>query len=397
MNDAAFEAWVESAKAARIEDVAATVLNLKVPARGELQTACPNCGGSDRFSINAAKGVWNCRGAKGGHDAIGMIMHARDCDFLAACELITGEAPPKRESTFKPRDPQIDREKREERKDEDRARAAQEAAERERQANRAEALFGQAQPIEGTLAERYYERRGIYLGAFSTADLGFVPALAYRGFPDPDAEEETHLGDFPCILAAARDDRCVIRGVHRTYLDSEGRKLRPPGDANRNHAKKGTFRMGGASIMLQPPADGVFAIGEGVETCLSWLALAQRGEFGDEYVASGVAAAYSLGNLCGSATGSIPHPNPPRGRKNATIFNGDPDMESQAVWIPEGVRRVVILGDGDSDPSETRARLQTGAARFRRLGFEVLIHMAGPGPIDWNDALLSTMAEQKAA
>lgn len=396
MNDPAFEAWIESAKAVRIEDVASTVLNLKVPARGELQTACPNCGGTDRFAVSAAKGVWNCRGAKGGHDAIGMVMHARDCDFIAACELITGEAPPKRESTFRPRDPQADRERREERKEQDRARAAQEAAERQRQLSRAEALFGQAQPIEGTLAERYCTRRGIYLGAFSTADLGFIPALAYRGFADAEADADTHLGDFPCIVAAARDASGVICGVHRTYLNSEGGKLRPPGDANRNFAKKGTFRMGGASIMLQPPADGVFAIGEGIETCLSWLALAQRGEFGDEYVAAGAAAAYSLGNLCGSATGSKPHPNPPRGRKNATIFNGEPDMASQAIWIPEGVRRVVILGDGDSDPSETRARLQTGAERFRRLGFEVLVHMAGPGPIDWNDALLSTL-EQKAA
>ncbi|CAJ0885350.1 hypothetical protein AMST5_03607 [freshwater sediment metagenome] len=118
------------------------------------------------------------------------------------------------------------------------------------------------------------------------------------------------------------------------------------------------------------------------------------------YVGAGVAAAYSLGNLCGSSTGSVPHPNPPRGRRNATIPNGDPDMQSLALSIPEGVKRLILLGDGDVDSDgefkrETVAKLSTGKARFQRLGFEVNFCLADKGG-DFNDMLLARIKRAAA-
>jgi hypothetical protein len=79
---------------------------------------------------------------------------------------------------------------------------------------------------------------------------------------------------------------------------------------------------------------------------------------------------------------------PPRGHANATIPNGDPDMASGAMWVPAGVKRLILIGDGDSDPATTRAMLATGAERLTRLGLEVLVHFAPDGS-DKIDVLLS--------
>ncbi len=402
MSDDAMEQWIADAKAARIEEIAQSVLSLKMPKRGELQGPCPNCGGTDRFSISPAKQVFNCRGAGGGN-VVDMVMHARGCDFLAACELINGAPPPRGESRAAEPDPAIQRERKEERRDAEIAREREDSAKLLDHIERATSLFEKGGPIEGTIVQDYLERRGIDFAHFQDADLRFIPNLSYRGFANPPGardengdelpDEDVELGHFHCMVAAARDARGRITGVHRTYIDpSAPIKLRPPGDRTRNKAKKGTFAMGGGLIMLHPPTD-LLAIGEGIETSLAWLEMARIGEFGDDFAHAGVAAAYSLGNLCGKATGTIPHPNPPRGRRNATLPNDDPDLSSPAIWIPEGVTRLVLLGDGDSEPAWTRAMLRLGGERFKRLGFDVFVHFA-PDGMDFNDLLL---AMRKAA
>jgi hypothetical protein len=68
-------------------------------------------------------------------------------------------------------------------------------------------------------------------------------------------------------------------------------------------------------------------------------------------------------------------------------------MGSKAVWIPQGVRRVLLLGDADSDTVATVALLKTGAERLTRLGFEAFIHIPPQGE-DWNTVL---QARGKAA
>ena len=55
----------------------------------------PVCGGDDRFAINTAKGVWNCRQCGVGGDVIKLVQHLDGVDFIAACTTLTGEPPPK--------------------------------------------------------------------------------------------------------------------------------------------------------------------------------------------------------------------------------------------------------------------------------------------------------------
>lgn len=70
---------------------AAQLLGLKAPRVGEYIGPCPACGGRDRFSVNARKGAWNCRGARGGRDAISLVEHVLAVDFRGAVEFLTGE------------------------------------------------------------------------------------------------------------------------------------------------------------------------------------------------------------------------------------------------------------------------------------------------------------------
>jgi hypothetical protein len=51
---------------------------------------CPGCGGTDRFSVNPEKRIFNCRRGGGG-DTIAMVRHVRGVDFIEAIEFITGE------------------------------------------------------------------------------------------------------------------------------------------------------------------------------------------------------------------------------------------------------------------------------------------------------------------
>lgn len=398
--DPAFEEWVDKARSMKIEEVA-SILGIRMPARGEYAGPCPNCGGTDRFSINPRKQVFNCRGAGSGGagDAIQMVMHCQGLEFVPACEFINNEPPPQRDSTVKERDPAIERERKEERRDESAMKEKQELSELAKTIQRVTGFFNSGVPIEGYVPVDYFEGRGIDHWIMDPGELRFLKRCEYRGFQDRDAEEQIVLGEFPCILAACRNAAGEIQAVHRTYLDArQPIKLKPPGDKFRNKAKKIVGRAGGSLIMLKRPEHGVFAVAEGIESAASWLQMARLGVFGDEYAAAGVGAAYSLGNLCGTATGSVPHPRNPK----ATIANGEPDMSSAAMWIPQGVKRLVLIGDGDSEPAATRAMLKTGAERCRRLGVETFVHIAPSDPTDWktkgmdfNDVLLAWIAHQK--
>jgi hypothetical protein len=390
-DDPQFQDWIDRAKATDIRSAAERLgARLKKAGAAEYQGPCPKCGGDDRFSINTDKGVFNCRGTEGG-GVVAMAIHVLDCNFVAACEFLTNEAPPDSASEYRAPDPEIVRERKEERKDEAADRKKEELSALEKSIHAATVLFERGVPIFGTLVEDYLERRGIVADEEIAADLRMIPHLEYWGFPAPDADgvedfnSQVLLGEFHCMIAAARNAEGKIQGVHRTYLAPDGSKLRPPGDRRRNKAKKGTFRMGGALIRLfsgDAPGEAM-AVAEGIESALAWRALARTGMFGEGWAECPVAAAYSLGNLCGSSAGAIPHPRDSR----KTLPGAEPNMASMAAPIPAGVKTLLLLGDADSDPAMTRALLRVGAERYRRLGLEVFIHMASDG-MDFDDVLL---------
>ena len=172
-------------------------------------------------------------------------------------------------------------------------------------------------------------------------------------------------------------------GVHRTYLDpAEPRKLVPPGDATRNRPKKILGEHRGGAIALSAPAARM-AYGEGIETTLSWSALGGAGR-----EPCGISSLVSLGNMSGSATGSLPHPTKTgNDGKPRAIPNGEPDPERPGFVPGPEVRVAILIGDGDSDGPSTCMRLLTAARRFRVGGRVVSVSMA-PAGLDFNDVLL---------
>ena len=64
------------------------------PGRAERCGPCPVCGGTDRFSINVNKQVWNCRGCSTGGDVIDLVRHLDGLSFNEAVSLLTGHTPP---------------------------------------------------------------------------------------------------------------------------------------------------------------------------------------------------------------------------------------------------------------------------------------------------------------
>lgn len=375
MNTPEFEAWCDQARSADILEIATEMGAVLKRSAGEYVGPCPRCNGTDRFAVKPSEQVFNCRGAMGG-DVIAMVMHVREVEFLAACEIIVGHPAPRRESQARLIDPEVARERRDERRDAELGRFEAEQHKLERAADRAARIFNSSAPIPGTLAEAYLRRRGIVPPPALLIDIRFAAGLEYRGYADEGATEETPLGSFPCMVAAIRNQAGEIVGLHRTYLDpNEPLKLRLPGNPRQNKAKKSFGTVKGGAIRLGAVMP-IVAIGEGIETCLSWF---QLGMGPDEV---GLMSAVSLGNLAGAATGSIRHPS---GR--GTIPNGIPDIEKPGIILPPEVEEVILLGDGDSDRHATHASLLVAARRFRDQGRTVSIQYV-QSKADFNDALI---------
>lgn len=371
MGDPAFEDWKQRAADVDLLSAASIVgARLKPAGGGEYVGPCPECGGTDRFSINVNKRKWNCRGSKGGVDAIGMVTHAGNMIFMQACEALTGEPPPNAKSD--PIDPEVARERAQERRAEAARREREEQQAREKKALRAADVFEMRKPILRTHADYYLRGRGILLLPHQAIDLGFIPLLQYRGFRDADAEENEVLGEFPCMVAAIRTADLRLIGVHRTYLDlKEPKKLKPPGDTKRNKAKK-VFGLEKTGFIRLGEIGEFVAMGEGIETTLGWSLLPCAPE--------GVTlmAGVSLGNISGGALETVPHPN----ISGRYIQNGEPDPAKPGVILPPQVKRLRLLGDGDSDPPTTTAHLLTAVNRYSGQGVEVTAHVA-PSKKDW--------------
>jgi hypothetical protein len=89
-----YEEWVQRARDVSIE---AEILRrgIQLKRQGvERVGPCPRCGGTDRFSINTVKGVFNCRGCAHGGDVIELVEWLDDCQFQDAVETLTHEAKP---------------------------------------------------------------------------------------------------------------------------------------------------------------------------------------------------------------------------------------------------------------------------------------------------------------
>jgi putative DNA primase/helicase len=129
-------------------------------------------------------------------------------------------------------------------------------------------IWRDARPITETPAERYLRNRGI------SGEL--PPTLRYH----PGLKHTDTGLVLPCMVAAVQGPDRAISGLHRTFLTSNGRDK-----ALVSHPKKMLGKVGGGAVRLAR-AEAELAVGEGIETCLSfqramniptWAALSTSG------------------------------------------------------------------------------------------------------------------------
>ena len=334
--------------------------------------ACPICGGTDRFSINTRKGLFQCRicqTAGGAGDGLALVQFVRSCDFKTAIDWLCGP-----DEGLTP---------------EERARRAKVAAENaDRKAKLAEAFrvkaLREARDIwqsgvaaEGSLVRDYLALRGItadLLGQMPIS-LRFHPSLPYMvQHPQTDAWIEAHRG--PAMLAAIQGADLRFCGVHRTWFDPAA----PLGKIVITHPVSGDV-MGrkkiygskkGGVIRLSAGQSDTLVMGEGIETTLS-------ARVSGAYPQAMFWAGVDLGNMAGR-----------RQSGPGLKYAGLPAMDDAEAFVPPpGVTRLIYIQDGDSDPRETRAKLEAGLRRamVKRPGLRGQI-AAAPVGFDLNDVLL---------
>jgi hypothetical protein len=224
---------IERAHAVRTEDEIAR-RGIRLVGRNERIGPCPVCGGTDRFSINTKKSVWNCRGCARGGDVISLVQHVDGCSFADAVTTLIGEAP--RSSIRRPV-------------------ASKPIPEN---GDRAGWLWSQRKPVtETTPPARYLRKRG-YTGVIPKT-IGYLPAqgicrpamIACFGLA-PEVE--------PGVIEAPK----IITGVHLTHLTADGDK------ADVEPVKITVGSSMGQPIVIAPPNDLLgMAITEGIEDGLT--------------------------------------------------------------------------------------------------------------------------------
>lgn len=206
------------------------------------------------------------------------------------------------------------------------AKVAKPDADEVRRIARARAIYAAAGPIDGA-AEAYLISRG----------LRPVPAwtrLRTAVLRHPDA------GEHPAIVAPVTGAGGALKGIQRTFLTPDGRKL-PVRDP-----KLSLGRVGGGAIRLAEPAVEL-VLCEGLEDGLS---LAQ------ELASASVWAAPGAGMLA-------------------------------AMCLPPIVSSVVVAADNDAAGEQAAWR---AAERFASEGRQVRIMRPDPAYKDWNDQLRGT-------
>lgn len=337
-----------------------------VRAGREMVGPCPQCGGRDRFSINLAKRVFNCRRCGGTGGNIDLVMFAQGIDFPAALTWLCGSAEGVSDAERAERARRAAENKR---RNEERA-----AKERAQAVASARHIWEAGRNAQGSPVQEYLALRGITPDLYPRLPicLRYHPDLSYTVPVDRDWIE-VHRG--PAMLAAMQGPDGRFRGVHRTWFDLDQPKgkalIRHPVSGEPVKTKKTLGSVKGNAIRLTPPS-AVMVMGEGIETTLS--ALVADGFDGASYWAG-----VSLGNMAGQRKLGV-------GLKYA----GLPDLgDAEAFVPPPGVERLIYVMDGDSEPRSTRAQLEAGLRRamLLRPGLRGQIVHAGQG-VDLNDVLM---------
>ena len=203
---------------------------------------CPVCGGTDRFSINVQKQVWNCRGCRLGGDVIALVKHLDRTDFVAAVQILAGEPTSSREArTVVP------------------AGSAAVEDHEHKQHRKAAWLWSQRKPLAGSIAEAYLRKaRGIACALPPT--LAFLPPARPGHHPALIAAYGVPQEREPGLLAEPRQ----VNAVHLTLLKPDG-----SGKADVKGNKISIGSHASLPIVLAPRNDRGLAVAEGIEDALS--------------------------------------------------------------------------------------------------------------------------------
>ncbi len=203
-------------------------------------------------------------------------------------------------------------------------REAERRAEATKKARQAEAVWRDAQPIRGTVAEAYLRGRGITCDLPKT--LRFAPSCWHA-----TAQR------FPALVAKVEGGAGFA--VHRTYLRADGL-----GKAAVDPPKAMLAATGGGAVRLSD-VPGLLVVAEGIETALSLA--------------------------CGLLSGP------------ATIWAALSTSGIRGLHLPAKPGRLTIAADGD-EPG--RAAAHALAERAHALGWQVSL-LPAPQGRDWNDIL----------
>lgn len=289
---------------------------------------CPGCGGSDRFQFNrrSDSGAFSCRHhPDGGGDGFDLLMHVLDCDFKTAAKQVAAALGlADGEQAYRPITPP----------------SVPPAIDWLKKREKAAAIWHAGKAITADdPAGRYLTRRGLNLPNCADA-LRYHPALDY--WTQGDGDQPEFIGRPPALVARILRSDGMAAGLHRIYLESDGRKF----DHNGLPAKK-IFKAGelvGAAVRLGKPDEDRLAIAEGIETAMAFSQL------------TGVCTWAAL---------------------SSSLMPG--------VWLPDQIKRVYIAADNDEAGRKAAEKL---AGRLLDTGRAVWINTP-EGCSDWNDRLIA--------
>lgn len=339
----AVDAWIDEAKASDILQVAQRLQPTLKRNVSQWQGGCP-CGAanSDGFVVSQKKQLFICRPSGKGGSLIDMVRHCLgDVSFLDAVEFIVGR--PRPDGKTPPVSPNVQK-----RRDEARARSLAEAIRRHEVQEAADAVYrahrqseairiwALAQTIAGTLGEKYFRSRAIAVPL--SEELRFLPKFEHG----PSGEI------LPAIIARVSNVAREQIGAHLTFLTSEGLANKALGDKRK--LMLGGVR--GGAVFLSPAIPAAFyAVGEGIESTLSYMQL------------------QGLGGCAALSAGGIAR-----------------------LVLPETARHIIIAADNDRSGVGVR-HAGTARARWAAEGREVLIRRPKALGADFNDVLIEKVTE----
>ena len=214
-----------------LPDVAARIVDLR-PAGKEWVACCPfHSDRSPSFTIFDDGRRFQCFGCGASGDVLDFVQRAYGVSLIEAARRLGANEIPTR--------PQP-------------ARVPAEQADRSREAL---AIWNNANPAAGTLAEAYLAFRGIH--------SPIPPDIRFQRLPCGN------LGAMPCLVAAVRDVLGEVTGIQRIWLAHDGM-----GKADLAKSKLSLGRVKGGAIRLgELDCSGVVTVCEGPEDGLSLLAM----------------------------------------------------------------------------------------------------------------------------